>query len=212
MPSQNVKNIIIDLGFVILNVDYNLTLRALENLGVKDVQNLYSKVSQSEFFSQYEKGEITTDQFYMGFRPFLPAGITDGQIKDAWNAMLLDLPIQRVQLLQKVGVNYRMFLLSNTNELHYSEVVVMVNEVCGYENWSNIFEKTYYSHLIGMRKPNANIFEFVLKENSLGAEETVFIDDLDMHLHGAERIGISTRKVDETVSIAEIFDSDGYLI
>ncbi|HIA10797.1 MAG TPA: HAD family phosphatase [Flavobacteriales bacterium] len=207
-----VKNIIIDLGFVIYNIDYNLTLNEFRKLGVEDIDSLYSKVGQSSFFDQFERGELSVAGFYNEMRSFMPEEITDMQIKKAWNAMLQNLPMDRVELLEYVATRYRLFLLSNTNELHFNEVKNTIELYCGLDRWEEIFEKTYYSHLLGMRKPNADIYKLVLEQNDLDASETMFIDDLQQHLDGANSVGISTQLVDEEKSIAEIFSRDGRLV
>ena len=189
---KNIQNIIFDLGGVILNIDYNLATQALRQFSSfqKDVE--FSQKQQSELFDAYEKGEISSAEFRQQLREHYRINATDDQIDEAWNAMLLDFPQERINLLQALGSKYRLFLLSNTNEIHMLRFNQIANESFSIPSLDSLFEQVYYSHLIGMRKPDDIVFETILNQNGLKAEETLFIDDSIQHIESAQKLGIKT--------------------
>jgi putative hydrolase of the HAD superfamily len=190
-PSKH-KNIIFDLGGVILNIDYHLTVKAFKDLGLDNFQEHFSQAQQTQLFDKYEKGLISTDDFRKEIKTHLPEGITDVQIDDAWNAILLDLPEERLALLRRLKANHRLFLLSNTNELHILSFNERFRQLYPEAALSTYFEKMYLSYEVGMRKPDAEIFEFVLRDNQLAADETLFIDDSIQHVNSASALGIDS--------------------
>jgi putative hydrolase of the HAD superfamily len=187
---MRVKNIIFDLGGVIIDIDYNLAAKAFKDLGIVDFDNFYSKAKQSTLFDDFEKGFISNEDFRVQLRSYLPSSITDLQIDNAWNAMLLGIPASRIDFIQQIAAKYRIFLLSNTNRIHIEAFTIYNDEKFGKGYFESIFEYCYFSSDIGMRKPDAEIFEFVLSENGLLKEETIFIDDSIQHIDGALKIGL----------------------
>ncbi len=190
------KNIIFDLGGVIINIDLPLTMTAFEELGIKDVPKLFSTTLQQQLFDFQEKGTITSAQFRDEIRKFSTVHLLDSQIDEAWNALLLDLPKARLELLEKVKRSHRTFLLSNTNEIHIQTIQHYLNKEYGISDLSSFFEKTYLSYQLGMRKPDAELFKLVLDENKLNPSETLFIDDTKQHILAAEKLGIQTYWLD----------------
>ena len=190
------KNIIFDLGGVIINIDLSLTMTAFEELGIKDVPKLFSTTLQQQLFDFQEKGTITSAQFRDEIRKFSTVHLLDSQIDEAWNALLLDLPKARLELLEKVKRSHRTFLLSNTNEIHIQTIQHYLNKEYGISDLSSFFEKTYLSYQLGMRKPDAELFKLVLDENKLNPSETLFIDDTKQHILAAEKLGIQTYWLD----------------
>lgn len=189
-PNQNIQNIIFDLGGVILNIDYHLTIDAYKNLGITNFEEIFSQANQVRLFDQLDMGLISPQQFREGLREISKIALTDQQITDAWNAMLLDFPPKRLEVLRSVKNHYKTFLLSNTNAVHFDEYNKVLQQTFGIDNLSEFFEKEYYSHKIGLRKPNAEAFELILKENNLNPDETLFIDDTLQHVEGARKLGI----------------------
>lgn len=183
-------NIIFDLGGVLLNIDYHLTIKAFEQLGFKDFSGTYTQLAQSELFDKFERGEITPDEFRHGIRPSLPANVSDAEIDEAWNAMLLDLPTERLTLLRALGASKRIFLLSNTNAIHVSAFEQQVLAQHGINGLAGLFEAAYYSCDVGMRKPEERIFRMVTDTNGLLPSETLFIDDSPQHVEGARKAGL----------------------
>jgi glucose-1-phosphatase len=201
----SIKNIIFDFGGVILNIDYLLSKKAFEDLGFQDFKSFYSQATQKELFDSLEKGLITPEYFRNEVRKFIHPGISDLQIDNAWNAMLLDLPEERIQLLEKLKTKYRIFLLSNTNEIHFDSFSFYMKNKFKRDIFSEVFEKAYISHKIKMRKPDAEIFEHVLVESNLKKEETLFIDDSIQHIDGANNIGINTIFLKKGETILDLF-------
>ncbi len=187
---HNIKNIIFDLGGVILNIDYHLTIDAYKNLGITDFESMFTQAQQVGLFDLLDKGLVTPAQFRDGLRQISGLALTDKQIDDAWNAMLLDFQPSKLNVLKGVKGHYRTFLLSNTNAIHIDEYNKILHNTFGFENLSVFFDKEYYSHLIHMRKPDAEAFEIILKENNLNPSETLFIDDTLQHVEGARKLGI----------------------
>lgn len=202
---QDLKNIIFDLGGVIIDLDYNRTARAFVELGLSNFDDIYSKARQSSLFDQFEKGTLSAEQFRETLRRHLPSGISDDSIDKAWNAMLLDIPAHRVEWLQRTGEKYRIFLLSNTNAIHVNAFTKMADDTFGKGCFEALFEKHYYSCNMGMRKPDAEIFNYVVSRNNLDKESTLFIDDSIQHVVGAISSGLHSEllKVEQGEKIEE---------
>ena len=185
---MTIKNIILDLGNVLLDIDYDLTTNAFVHLGYHNFQEMYSQYKADLLFEKLEMGLVAEDDFY-----FVLEDIREGpdsyqdrdQIQKAWNAMLLDFRYDTFEYLKSVKDKYRLFLLSNTNVIHKRAVDVLFNK----GHLDDYFEKAYYSHLVGMRKPNEDIFEFVLGDAGIKPEETLFIDDLYPNIETAKKMG-----------------------
>ncbi len=182
------QNIIFDLGGVIIDIDYNRTATAFKQLGIKDFDTIYSKAKQNKLFDDFEKGIISDHDFRKELKSHLPIGTTDADIDGAWNALIVDFSAHRVEWLKNLSNRYRIFLLSNTNQIHVRAFTAVADEKFGKGVFESIFEQHYYSCEMGMRKPDAEIFEKVLSDNHLKREETLFIDDSIQHIEGALKI------------------------
>jgi len=191
---QNIKNLIFDLGGVIMNIDFKKTEEAFRLLGLENFSNHINQFHITDFFRQYEIGLISDDEFVEGISKLMDKPADADKIIAAWNALLLDFPPERIDLLKKLKTKYRTFLLSNTNSLHFKEFNQrLFNEQGVY--LEDIFEKTYYSHTANLRKPDAAIFQLVLNENDLNPTETLFIDDTALNFPEAEKLGIRVQHV-----------------
>ncbi|QNM86806.1 HAD family phosphatase [Polaribacter pectinis] len=182
-----IKNIIFDFGDIFINLDKEATYKEMAKLGVTEISEDMVAV-----YHQYEKGLISTDEFISFYDEKFP-NIKREELVFAWNAILLDFPKKRLEFLKELSESkkYRLFLLSNTNDLHISWIqgnwgMELYNEFKGY------FEQFYLSHEINFRKPDTEIYEFVLTENNLKAEETLFVDDLEINTIAAQELGIKT--------------------
>jgi glucose-1-phosphatase len=207
MELGGIKNIIFDLGGVILNINPYLTYEEFSKFGLGDIVTLKNNPDLKRTLQKHETGELETDELYDCIREL--AGnhkITNEEIKKAWNAMILDIPVPRIKLLSILKNRYRTFLLSNTNELHLEYYNANLQKEQGIANLSVIFEKDYYSHLMGMRKPNEEIYDKILKDNDLVSEETLFIDDFEINIKGAQKLGIKTYLKDARKELVELFD------
>jgi HAD superfamily hydrolase (TIGR01509 family) len=187
---KGIKNIIFDLGGVIINLDNQRTEDAFTSLGVKDFRSYFGHGHASSFFKEYEVGQLGDQQFVDSIRQLTGISVSDKAIVDCWNALLLDFPPERIQLLRQLRKTYRLFLFSNTNALHLTALQQIYTGTFGEGSLEDHFEKTYYSHLLGMRKPDKESFEHILQENQLNAGETMFVDDAIINVEGAERVGL----------------------
>lgn len=198
------ENIIFDLGGVLLNIDYDLTARAFKDLGLMSFDDIYSQKQQSGLFDRFETGKISSEEFLVEVGAVLPRA-SHQEIVDAWNAMLLDLPIHRLNLLNELGKEHRIFLLSNTNEIHEEAFLNIIKRAYGSNVLFDHFEVVHLSHKIGYRKPDAECFEFVLETSSLRPEETIFIDDSVQHIEGAKNLGIRSFLLQSGQEITQLF-------
>jgi glucose-1-phosphatase len=187
---NHIRNIIFDLGGVIINIDYDRTAAAFRNLGLDNFDEIYSKAKQEKIFDKLETGHLHEDHFRDELLKHLPKNVTVADVDKAWNAMLLDFPTSRLDFIYELKKHYRIFLLSNTNFIHIREFLPIADEQVGKDRFEAAFEKIYYSCEVGMRKPDMEIFEFVLNENNLVAAQTLFIDDSPQHIEGALKTGI----------------------
>lgn len=209
---QNIKNIIFDYGNVIFSIDFTRAQAAFRKLGVREVDSLYAHHGQDGLFDNFDKGLITSKEFRDGIRHLASCpDLEDEAIDAAWNALLLGVPPGHHDLLREYKARYRTFLLSNNNEIHYRWIHEHLLSVHGLTDNSSLFEKTYYSHLMGLRKPDRQIFEFVLEDNGLMPEETLFIDDSPQHLETARSLGMHTIMVPSTDYFREMTDGLGLL-
>ncbi len=179
-----IKNIIFDFGDVFINLDKQATYVALAKLGVTEISD-----SMMNVYFDYEMGLITTQEFVNYFHEEFK--IEKDALVDAWNAILLDFPLHRLRFLKELAASnkYRLFLLSNTNDLHISWIQDNWGDAL-YNEFKSCYEQFYLSHEINLRKPNTNIYQFVLDENNLVPEETFFIDDTKENTDAANTLGI----------------------
>lgn len=189
---EGIQHIIFDLGGVILNIDYQRPIAAFKALGAKQVDDLYSKQTQTALFDLLETGKISESDFFDALAAFCPPDTTHHQLEKAWNSILLDFPLRRLQILQQVQLHYSTYLLSNTNSIHERAFNVMLQQTVGYPSLAVFFDKVYMSHRVGLRKPDPAIFQRVLDENKLNPAETLFIDDSPQHIAAAADLGIQT--------------------
>jgi len=202
---QGIRHIIFDLGGVILNIDYQRTYQAFEALGVKDFTSLYNQFRGSRLFDDLETGRVEPAGFLQAMHQHVGPDVTDNQIIAAWNAMLLDFPLQRLQLLQQLQQHYDTFLLSNTNAIHLEKFNHMLLESRGLPSLDAFFNKAYYSHLIGYRKPEKEAYQLILDEHGLDPAATLFIDDTLPNIEGARAVGLQTIHLQAPRTIMDIF-------
>jgi len=202
---NNIHAVIFDLGGVILNIDYSLTSRAFQSLGFNDFDRFYSQAKQSDVFDQFETGKIKPDEFRNFIRSY-KNDLSDAQIDFAWNAMLLDLPLERIELLKKLNHQLPIFLLSNTNDIHIEAFLRIVEDTYGTKDlFDHIFVDHYYSSKIGFRKPNENCFNYVVSQNNLDTNKTLFIDDSIQHVEGAKKVGLEAIHLTNGFTINDLF-------
>jgi glucose-1-phosphatase len=202
-----IKNIIFDFGGVILPVDPMAFAAGLMELGCTDVLGLHERFMAQQVYSRFEKGEMSPGEFRMMLRTGLSNHASDEQLDKAWNLILGEIPSHRVRFLESLKPRYRTFLLSNTNKIHYDRYQEQFRETYGHQSLDNLFEKTYYSFLLKLYKPDPAIFEFVLRDSRLNAEETLFVDDYASNIEAAKKLGLQTIHLEDGMELAEILAS-----
>ena len=200
---KKIKSIIFDLGAVLLNISYQKTIVEFDKLGIKNSSTFYSKKKQTNIFNLLETGKITKSDFITEIQKHCNPS-TEREILYAWNAMILDLPVHRLQLLKKLKEQFNIYLLSNTNAIHINEFENKLGEE-QYNEFYQLFDKIYYSHEIGHRKPNAEAFQIIIDENNLIPEEVLFIDDSSQHIAGAKKLGIKTHHLLDEEDVISLF-------
>lgn len=202
---MEIKNIIFDLGGVILNIDYNKTIESFKSLGIPGFELLFTQAKQEHLFDKYETGEIHSNDFLSGLKAKMPSTVSKEDIQEAWNDMLLDLPAERLDLLNKLKSKYRTALLSNTNEIHlqaFHEIIKRENQI---DSLTPFFQSVYYSCQMGLRKPDPSIFLHVCNQEQFEPSETLFIDDSLQHVEGAKKAGLKAVHLDG-MTIIDLFD------
>ena len=190
---QKIENIILDYGNVIFMIDFVKSQDAFTQLGIPSANEIFAHHGQIALFDDFDKGIATPDDFREGIRKLTGNfELTDLEIDTAWNALLIGVPIGKHELLLELKAKFRTFLLSNNNAIHYAYCMQHIQETYGVKDNTVFFEQTYYSHLMGMRKPDQEIFQVVLEENGLIPEHTLFVDDSPQHLATASSLGIHT--------------------
>jgi putative hydrolase of the HAD superfamily len=194
--TSNIKNIIFDLGGVLLNINPLLSLLELERISHINKDELLVKLANEKLFEKFDTGSLSPAQFRSALCRIINVDVADSEIDRIWNKLLLDFPAHRVNLLQNLRKNYRVFLLSNTNFIHYNH---FTREF--YENYNfrmvDLFDKVFVSHEIGIHKPDAGIYAFVLENADIAASETLFIDDSSANIEAAILHGISGIQIKE---------------
>jgi FMN phosphatase YigB (HAD superfamily) len=209
---QNIKNIIFDYGNVIFNIDFTKVQHAWKSLGINNADEFYGHRQQDPVFNLLERGEITNTAFRNRIRELAQKpNLTDQQIDDAWNAIFVGIPAGNHELLIKLKTKYRTFLLSNINAIHEDYVNRHLKSKYNIDNNDQFFEKVYYSHHVGKRKPEPAIFEQVLNENNLDPAETLFIDDSPQHLETAKQLGIQTFLMNAPDTIQKFFEREKWV-
>lgn len=187
---KGIRNVVLDLGGVILELDVNRSIELLSVLGLQEEENLDIIFSKYPFFLKFETGRISPDEFIDALAAQLGDHTPEEKIIEAWNAMILGFQPDTIKLLTQLREKYRLFLLSNTNAIHevyYNDILHMKH---GIPNLTDIFEKVYYSHDVNMRKPDHEIFQHVLADSRLNARETLYIDDTEVHVKAAMDLGV----------------------
>lgn len=187
---SGVKNIIFDLGGVLLNIEPKKTIEAFTKLGMEQLVGDNGLSYDHEIFYLMEQGKVTPEEFRDGVRKLLPEKVSDSQIDEAWTAMLLDFPAIRVQLVKNLRENFKIYLFSNTNAIHVEKYHSNFRKQHGFEV-STLFEKDFYSNEIGFRKPTSESFQEIIRLSGINAAESLFIDDSKANVEAAIASGLN---------------------
>ncbi len=210
MESKRIRTILFDLGNVLFDLDIPATEKALSKL-LSDRTPAFKKWAENnQFFERFEIGEISNERFIEEIQQYCLVGTTDQEIIDGWNAMLLGMPEARLTWLKELRSQYCIALLSNTNGLHIDRVRSYFKQTQGLTNFeATFFDKVYYSHDIGARKPNKEAFQLVLEDLNMLGNEVLFIDDVIENTEQAARLGMHAQRHKPGTEIREHFT--GYI-
>ncbi|MCW5899852.1 MAG: HAD family phosphatase [Flavobacteriales bacterium] len=188
---HGIDTLILDLGGVLIDVDYAATSRAFTRYGAPDFERSYSKAKQTDLFDRFEKGFLSPAGFRDEVRELIGAGLDDDAIDLCWNAMLGTIPPERMALVEALRGRYRLLLLSNTNAIHVPAFEAIIRRDLGIRDFKGRFHGAYYSCELGMRKPDAEIFHHVITAHDADPGRTLFIDDSIQHVEGARKAGLN---------------------
>jgi glucose-1-phosphatase len=192
MELTGIKNIVFDLGGVLLNLDYDKTATAFKELGYDNFDAMYSQFRADELFEKLETGKVSEQDFFTVLQKVADKPVTNQQLTEAWCAMLLDFRTESLAFLETLSKKYKIYLLSNTNSIHFTAFHDLFKKQLGGGFLDDYFTKAYYSHNIGLRKPHKEVYEFIVKDAGLVPSETLFIDDSWPNLAEAEALGMKT--------------------
>ncbi len=201
---EAIKNIIFDLGGVLLNIDYNKTADGFSKLGVEHFDDLFSQYTANDLFENFETGKISEDEFYDQMISYCAPGTTREQVCYAWDAMLLTYRSETLDIITTLRKNYKVFLLSNTNSIHITAFKKIFTRDTGMPSLDEYFDRAYYSHLIHYRKPYLDTYHYVLQDGNMEAHETLFIDDSIQNIEGAKIAGMQTHLLLPSKTIGDI--------
>ena len=188
---MDIKQVLFDLGGVLYHIDYTLSKKAFESLGIDNFDEHFSQQQQNGIFDKLETGELSSTDFLNGMMNILPKS-NEIEIISAWNAMLLGLPQENLEFIHNLSKEMPLYLLSNTNGIHIEQIQKELRQNFGIHSIKSLFTKTYLSHEIGLRKPNKEAFEWVLSDANINAHETLYIDDSTQHINSAKGLGIKS--------------------
>jgi len=198
------KNLIFDIGDVIIDIDYQVTIREFQKLATVDFSQVVSYSHQNKIFDLFEVGKITAAQFRDQLRPFLKPNIPDDAIDKAWNAIMIAFPVYKFDMLKELKTRYHTFALSNINEIHVATLNRIALTKLGNPDFESFFHHAYYSNEIGHRKPEKEIFQFILEMENLNPDQTFFVDDKKENVDAAKTLGIHAYQLTDRNKLTDL--------
>jgi putative hydrolase of the HAD superfamily len=205
MKTSGIETIIFDFGGVIIDIDPQLTMNEFAKLGARKLNPDELQDMISTLIRRFERGIFTPEVFRNRMRDYLQFSATDQEFDDAWNALLFDIPGERVEIIEQVKNNYQIYLLSNSNEIHYDLYVRDLQLRFGYTEFDDLFEKSFFSFDLHMTKPDLEIYEFVIYQNGFDVSKTLFIDDTEENIVAAKKLGLKTYLLQKPERVRDIF-------
>lgn len=203
MAQAKLKNILFDLGGVILDIDIQATLKAFYDLGFPAKLLQYPQSTDSDLYFKYETGKFGTEEFITAIEEHAGTKLDREGFKKAWNAMIVRIPQERTRLLDDLSKRYKIYMLSNTSSMHVEVFEEMYLQAAG-KSMHDVFEKIYYSHEIGWRKPDREAWDYVIKDSGIRAEETLFIDDNIQNIKASKELGFQAIHLHERVTLTSL--------
>lgn len=205
---KKIKHIIFDFGQVIINIDPSAVRDKMIKRGITNVDEMHLKLVEADVYNKLETGHITADEFRQAIKDTVDSSLTSEEVDDAWNSMILDIPRERIKFMTRLKSRYKLYLLSNTNAIHYEYYDGYFRDTFDYPSLNTFFTKAWYSYQMGLRKPDPEIFSMVLKDGQLDPAETVFIDDLKENTDMAASTGIIPCHLPPGKEFMDLFDEN----
>ena len=205
---KEIRNIIFDFGAVIINIDPDAVFRYLMENGINNIDKLHEAFTENHIYRDLETGKTGPDEFRSAIREALGMSFSDEDIDAIWNSIILDIPPERVSFLNRLKTKYSIYLLSNTNSIHYDHYNSYFRNTYDYPSLDSFFTRAWYSHILGVRKPDPEIFRMVLDDGRLDPDETAFIDDMKINVDAAATLGIHPVHLSEGMEIMDLFDGE----
>jgi len=205
--TNDVRNLVLDFGGVIYTISHARHKKAFARLGVENFGQLYSQAAQSPLFADFECGRINEEEFRSGLLEHLGYRFDAEKLDTAWNSILVGFEDRRIGLLQQLAKKYNLYLLSNTNIIHYRIYTQEFVDRYGFD-FNSLFLGAYWSFKIGMRKPDTEIYKLVMRENGLSAQDTVFVDDTRQNIDGAHKAGMPALWLEPGRELGTLFDGE----
>ena len=201
---QHIKNIIFDLGGVILDIDFKKMEKSFIELGIANFNDFFGLGHAASFFKEHESGRISDDEFLNSVQKLTGHSLPADAVQRAWNSLLISFPPERIALLKRLRTKYRLFLLSNTNGIHAAAFEKIYKDSFNNSSLSDLFDKIYYSHVIGFRKPNKKVYEYVLNESQLDPRQTLLIDDALVNVEAARQVDMNAIHLQPGMDIIDL--------
>ena len=202
---KKIKNIVFDLGGVLVDLDFKAAINGLQKAGFANVKEQLQTLHQGGIFQKFELGEMSADEFRTAIRENSTVELTDEEVDNLWNAMLLEIPREKLELILDLRGKYMVYLLSNTNSIHWDYVCKNAFNYRGFRV-NDYFEETFLSYEMHLAKPDKAIFEKVLQDANLLPEETLFIDDSEANCKAAEEVGIHAHHYHIGDDLSKVFE------
>ena len=207
-----IKNIIFDLCGPIITIDLNMMNAKFFEFGVCGIDNPYKTLYKAGVTKAFEKNQITIDEFCDEVRKVLDTPLSDVQILEAWNTLIVAAPMEHAMLLKRLSNRYNLYLLSNSDVVNADYFRKYVGVNMGNDLFQTAFRKVFFSCELGLRKPEPAVFQTILVKEKLRAAETLLIDDCKKHTEGASFAGLNTIWLEKGKDVSELFDCDGNII
>lgn len=203
--NRTIKNIVFDLGGVLIDLDFPRALKAFEQAGLTDIAKDVQAFSREGIFMDLELGNITPEGFFQAICQRSKKPLSMELAADYWNLILLDIPQEKLEVIRHLRKHYHVYLLSNTNQPHWEYVCRKCFQSNGFD-LNDYFERIFLSYEMHLAKPDQRIFVQMLEESNMNPKETLFIDDSEANCQAAKKVGIHTHHYKIGDDLKEIFE------
>jgi glucose-1-phosphatase len=205
MIHSGIRNIIFDFGGVILNISHKELEDGFRALGVNDFERLFNQAQQSDLFKKFEIGALSVAEFRKAVKDLTGLNVSDSVLDSVWNQIICDFPPERIDLIKKLKENYKLYLLSNTNQIHYQYYTKKFLNEFGFE-LDSLFHNTFWSFIMGKRKPDAEAYNEIIRMENIVVNESLFIDDSEQNIIAAAKLGFKTFHLKSNLDLTNLFD------